>query len=61
MLKHHSKNALKAIEKYNLYGKQSVYYADVGINRRNNNGDGVPLTGINNAAATAKNKPTPKT
>ena len=54
MLKHLSKNTLKTIEKYNLYSKQSVCYADVGIDRRNHNGDGVPVTGINNAAATAK-------
>ena len=47
MLKHLSKDALKTIEKTNLYSKQAVYYADAGIGRRVHNGDGVSVTGLN--------------
>ena len=37
-----------------MYSKQSVYFTDVEIDRRNHNGDGVPVTGLNNATALAK-------
>ena len=47
MLKHVPKDDLK-IEKTMLYSKEPVYYNDVGIDRRNYNGDG-----LNTVALTA--------
>ena len=55
MLKHLPKDALKTIEKTNLYSKQAVCYADAGIDRRVHNGDGVSVTGLN-ATQTAARK-----
>ena len=54
MLKHLPKDALKTIEKTHFYSKQTVYYADVGIDRRIDNGDGVNVTGLNTTAAATK-------
>ena len=48
MLKHLPKDALKKIEKTMLYSKETVYYNDVNIDRRNHNGDG-----LNTATLTA--------
>ena len=47
MLKHLPKNALKMIEKTHLYSKETVYYNDVNIDRRNHNGGGISTTGLN--------------
>ena len=48
MLKHLPKDALKKIEETMHYIKEPVYYNDVGIDKRNHNGDG-----LNRATLTA--------
>ena len=47
MLKHLLKDALKTIEKTLLYSKEAVYYKDVNIEKRNHNGGGLTITGMN--------------
>ena len=39
MLKHLHEKALKTIEKIHLYGKKTIYYTDVNIDRRIHAGD----------------------
>ena len=56
MLKHLPKDALKTIEKTHLYSKQPVYYNDVTIYRRIQNGDRITATVMNaTQIATTKN------
>ena len=52
MLKHVPKDALKTIEKTHLYIKQPVYYDEVSMDRRNNNGAGLTTTRLTNAQIT---------
>ena len=56
MLKHLPEDSLKTIEKTLLYSKKAVYYNDVNIDRRNPNGGGLTITGMNaTQIATLKN------
>ena len=57
MLKHLPVETLKTTEKTFLYSKSPVYYTDINIDRRNNNGDGIATTGLSAAQiATLKKK-----
>ena len=47
MLKHLLKDALKTIEKTLLYSKEAVCHKDVNIGKRNHNGGGLTITGMN--------------
>ena len=57
MLKHLPSDALKIIAKTLLYDKTPVYYAHTGIDRRNNNSNGIDLTGLNAAGQANKKAP----
>ena len=46
MLKHLPKDTLKKIEKALLYSSTGVYYNNVEIDRRIDNGDGITTTGL---------------
>ena len=55
MLKHQPTNALKTIQKTDLYSKKPVYFASETYDRRNHNFSGVSTTGLNaTEIATAK-------
>ena len=52
MLKHLPKDALKTIEKPDLYIKEPVYHNEASMDRRNHNGAGLATTGLTNAQIT---------
>ena len=54
MLKHLPSDALKTIAKTLLYNKQPAYFAQTQYDRRNHNGTGADITGLNAADAAAK-------
>ena len=54
MLKHLPSDALKTIAKTLLYNKQPTYFAQTQYDRRNHNGTGADITGLNAADAAAK-------
>ena len=56
MLKHMPTNALKTIQKTNLFNKIPVYFANASYERRNHNAAGVSLTGLNATQQTATKK-----
>ena len=43
MLKHLPEKALKTIQKTHLYSKKLLFYADMSLDRRNHNGDGMVI------------------
>ena len=47
MLKYLPKDALKTIKNILLYSKEAIYYNNVNIERRNQNGGGLTTTGMN--------------
>ena len=61
MLKHLLMDALKTIEKTQLYSKQPVNYNDVTTDRRTHNGDGITNTGMNATQIATTKKITPRT
>ena len=54
MLKHLPSDALKTLQKTLLFSKKPVYFAKKEYDRRNYNSQGLALTGLNAADATAK-------
>ena len=56
MLKHMPSKVLKTIQKTHLFSRKPVYFADVSYERRNHNGAGVTLTGLNAAEQTTARK-----
>ena len=54
MLKHLPSDALKTLQKTLLFSKKPVYFAKKEYDRRNYNSQGLTLTGLNAADATAK-------
>ena len=56
MLKHLRKDAVKTVEKTNLYSKQLVYYVAISIDRTIHNGEGIDPTELNAAQITTCKK-----